>query len=56
MNLEDYFRPYREQIIGIDLEYAAHKMVYADWSASGDFVPQKKNVCALRLTDFNPLT
>jgi selenocysteine lyase/cysteine desulfurase len=39
MKLEDYFKPYREQIIGIntyyDTPYGSMKMVYADWLASG---------------------
>jgi len=38
-NLEEYFRPYREKIIGIDASfespYGRQKVVYADWTASG---------------------
>lgn len=37
--LEEYFKPYREQIIGIDsfieTPYGRKKLVYADWVASG---------------------
>jgi selenocysteine lyase/cysteine desulfurase len=37
--LESYFKPFREQIIGIDAEftspYGKQKVVYADWIASG---------------------
>ena len=37
--LEEYFKPYREQIIGIDsfidTPYGRKKLVYADWIASG---------------------
>jgi selenocysteine lyase/cysteine desulfurase len=37
--LEDYFKPFREQIIGIDQEfespYGKQKIIYTDWTASG---------------------
>ena len=37
--LEAYFKPFRNKIIGIDLEfdspYGKQKMVYTDWTASG---------------------
>lgn len=37
--LEQYFKPFRDNIIGIDLEfespYGTQKMVYTDWTASG---------------------
>ncbi|NQX85960.1 MAG: aminotransferase class V-fold PLP-dependent enzyme [Flavobacteriaceae bacterium] len=37
--LEQYFKPFRDHIIGIDLEfespYGRQKMVYTDWTASG---------------------
>ena len=37
--LEDYFKPFRENIVGIDLEfespYGMQKIVYTDWTASG---------------------
>ena len=35
MNLEDHFSPFRKNIVGIDLKYSGHKMLYADWTASG---------------------
>jgi len=35
MNLESYFNPFRENIIGIDFEHAGHRILYADWTASG---------------------
>ncbi len=39
MSLENYFAPFRKNIIGIDAEfespYGTQKMVYADWIASG---------------------
>jgi selenocysteine lyase/cysteine desulfurase len=39
MNLEDYFAEYRKDIVGIDQEfespYGKHKILYADWIASG---------------------
>lgn len=39
MSLEEYFRPYRENIIGHDQEfdspYGRHRILYADWTASG---------------------
>ncbi len=35
MSLENYFKPFREQIIGNDLTYNLQKMIYADWTASG---------------------
>lgn len=39
MSLERYFAPYRGNIIGIDAEFDAgfgrHRIVYADWTASG---------------------
>jgi selenocysteine lyase/cysteine desulfurase len=48
MNLESYFSPYRENIIGIDLEHDGHRILYADWTASGrlyrpieDFITNK---------------
>lgn len=37
--LEQYFKPFRENILGVDLEfespYGMQKMVYTDWTASG---------------------
>ena len=37
--LEDYFKPFRDNIVGIDLEfespYGVQKIVYTDWTASG---------------------
>lgn len=37
--LEQYFKPFRDHIVGIDLEfespYGTQKMVYTDWTASG---------------------
>jgi len=37
--LEQYFKPFRDNIVGIDLEfespYGTQKMVYTDWTASG---------------------
>ncbi|MET1254739.1 aminotransferase class V-fold PLP-dependent enzyme [Aliikangiella maris] len=35
MSLENYFEPFRENIIGIDLAYQGHDAIYADWTASG---------------------
>jgi len=39
MSLEDYFKPFRDQIIGIDQHFASpfgdQKLIYADWTASG---------------------
>lgn len=38
-NLEEYFKPFRKNIIGVDAEfsspYGKQKMIYADWIASG---------------------
>ena len=38
-NLENYFRKFRENIVGIDQEfksaYKTNKIIYADWIASG---------------------
>jgi len=38
-NLEEYFQPFRSQVIGIDQEFESplgkKKIVYADWTASG---------------------
>lgn len=38
-NLEAYFKPFREQIVGINQEfespYGRKKIIYADWTASG---------------------
>ena len=40
-DLEEYFRPFRKNITGIDAEietpYGLKKLVYADWIASGRF-------------------
>ena len=35
MSLEQYFQPFRNNIIGNDLTYNGHDVVYADWTASG---------------------
>lgn len=35
MTLENYFKPFRQNIIGNELEHAGHKILYADWTASG---------------------
>lgn len=35
MSLEEYFKSFREQIIGIDLKDAGNKVIYSDWTASG---------------------
>ena len=35
MKLENYFKPFRDHIIGGNLEYAGNRMIYADWTASG---------------------
>ncbi|MGK0252658.1 MAG: selenocysteine lyase/cysteine desulfurase, partial [Mariniflexile sp.] len=39
MNLETYFKPFRENIIGVNQEfqspYGKKKIIYADWTASG---------------------
>ena len=39
MNLEHYFKPFRDNIVGIDTyfesPYGKQKMIYADWIASG---------------------
>ncbi len=39
MNLEEYFAPFRERVIGYDKEFESpfgtQKIVYADWTASG---------------------
>ena len=35
MSLESYFSEYRNNIVGIDLEHAGNKIIYADWTASG---------------------
>src|SRR4051794_25013121 len=38
-NLEEYFQPFRSQVIGINQEFEApygrKKIIYADWTASG---------------------
>jgi selenocysteine lyase/cysteine desulfurase len=35
MSLEKYFQPFREQIVGIDLQHQNTDIIYADWTASG---------------------
>ncbi|MEA1973148.1 MAG: aminotransferase class V-fold PLP-dependent enzyme, partial [Candidatus Cloacimonadota bacterium] len=39
MNLENYFAQFRKNVVGIDTEYTTkygtHKLIYADWTASG---------------------
>ena len=35
MDLENYFHQFRQNVIGIDLDHAGHKILYADWTASG---------------------
>ena len=39
MSLEDYFQPFRDQIIGIDQNFISpfgvQKLIYTDWTASG---------------------
>ena len=39
INLETYFKPFRDGIVGIDQEfnspYGRKKIIYADWTASG---------------------
>ncbi len=37
MNLENYFKQFRHNVIGIDLDHAGHRILYADWTASGRF-------------------
>ncbi len=48
MSLENHFKFFRENIIGINLEHQGHKVSYADWTASGrlyqpieDFISNK---------------
>ena len=55
MNLEKYFDKFRKQIIGIDqtfeTPYGMHKIVYADWTASGRlYRPIEEKM----LNDFGP--
>lgn len=35
MNLESYFKSFRQNVVGINLEHAGRKILYADWTASG---------------------
>jgi len=35
MNLENYFYPFRNNIIGIDTQHHGNNILYADWTASG---------------------
>ena len=39
VSLEQYFQPFREQIVGIDQKfvspYGEKKLIYTDWTASG---------------------
>ncbi len=53
--LEKYFQPFRENIIGIDTSYESpfgrQKIVYGDWIASGRlYAPIEKKL----LEDFGP--
>ena len=53
--LEEYFNQFRDNIVGIDLEfespYGTQKIVYADWTASGRlYKPIEKKL----LNDFGP--
>lgn len=53
--LEQYFKPFRENIVGIDLEfespYGTKKIVYTDWTASGRlYRPIEEKI----LNDFGP--
>lgn len=48
MTLEDYFSKFRKEIIGIDQEFDSpfgkHKLVYADWIASGRLYNPIENI------------
>ena len=39
VSLEQYFQPFREQIVGVDQKfvspYGEKKLIYTDWTASG---------------------
>ncbi len=53
--LEQYFKPFRDNIVGIDLEfespYGVKKIVYTDWTASGRlYRPIEEKI----LNDFGP--
>ena len=53
--LEQYFKPFRDNIVGIDLEfespYGQQKIVYTDWTASGRLY---KPIEEKMLNDFGP--
>jgi len=54
-NLENYFKPFRDNILGIDQEfhspYGQKKIIYTDWTASGRlYVPIENSM----LHDFGP--
>ena len=53
--LEEYFKPFRDNIVGIDLEfdspYGKQKIVYTDWTASGRLY---KPIEEKMLNDFGP--
>jgi len=53
MTLEDYFSKFRKEIIGIDQEFDSpfgkHKLVYADWIASGRLYNPIENILLNKL-------
>lgn len=55
LKLEDYFKPFREKVIGFDQQfltpYGEKKIIYADWTASGR---QYRPIEELLLNDIAP--
>ena len=58
MALEEYFSKFRKEIIGIDQEFDSpfgkHKLVYADWIASGRLYHPIENILLNKLLLYNP--
>lgn len=56
MSLEEYFRPFRENIIGLNHEFDApggrRRIVYADWTASGRLYAPIERVLAEQIAPY----
>jgi len=56
MNLEEYFAPYRANIIGIDQDFETpfgrQRLLYADWTASGRMFAPIEQMMTARIAPF----